>query len=434
MLKFARSLSMWGQPAACLEGFCLALTQWPGLTGCRIYRLSADHPPVLLARAGSAGDGDGDKARCDEEERLLQLMRSAFEVTEAAGVTEATGTTEAAGTTGTAPGEALLDNVPCFYVKTPLLAGDALFIIVAAGTGVAAGSGTAAGAGQKFNQEEKTRLGEVLLLAGRLLGEALTSWEKMEMEMESSTLEQAARLRSELLSTLSHEFRTPLACIKGYVTTLLRQDVTWQDHQRLEFLQEILEESDKLEKMVTSILDMTAMDTGHAAMEKLPVLMKQLVNEVVAKMTTKLASQTGAENQKHRILVSFDPGFPIVFADPLGIEQVLFNLLDNAVKFSPGGGLITVTGRVENGMALISVADEGIGIAPTHLNRLFDKYYRINDNKKASGVGLGLPIAKNIVERHGGAIWAESVEGKGTVVTFSLPIDTSRMEMDDECQ
>jgi signal transduction histidine kinase len=112
-----------------------------------------------------------------------------------------------------------------------------------------------------------------------------------------------------------------------------------------------------------------------------------------------------------------------VYADPRRIEQVLRNLLDNAVKYSPAGGLVVARGQATDDEVIVSVADEGVGIAPEHLNRLFEKFFRVKSplNQQVRGSGLGLPVSRTIVENHGGRIWAESELGKGTTIYFSLP-------------
>jgi two-component system sensor histidine kinase VicK len=127
---------------------------------------------------------------------------------------------------------------------------------------------------------------------------------------------------------------------------------------------------------------------------------------------------------RHRFLVSFPPRFPIVDADAGRIRRLLFNLLDNAVKYSAEGGLVVIRGQVQEGEVLVSVADQGPGIAPEYLNQLFERFFRVKfvSGHHIVGSGLGLPIARNIVEAHGGRIWAESKLGEGTTISFTLPI------------
>jgi signal transduction histidine kinase len=128
-------------------------------------------------------------------------------------------------------------------------------------------------------------------------------------------------------------------------------------------------------------------------------------------------------NEKQRFLVDFPRPFPIVHADPRRIEQVLRNLLDNAIKYSEGG-LVVVRGEMLEDEIVVSVADQGVGIAPEHLNRLFEKGFRVKSGlgRHVIGSGLGLPIARTIVESHGGRIWAESQVGQGTTLYFAIPL------------
>lgn len=230
-------------------------------------------------------------------------------------------------------------------------------------------------------------------------------------------LQEANRLKSELLSTLSHEMRTPLASIKGYVTALLIDDSEWDEATRREFLEIIDEECDNLENLITDILESSTIEAGLLRIEKQPTLLARLAQRAI--------EQASLRTRQHRFIVSFPAGFPVVDADPRRIEQVLHNLLDNAVKYSPNGGLVVVRGEVREDEVQISVADQGVGIAPEHLNRLFERFFRIKSGigPNVVGTGLGLPIARTIVESHGGRIWAESNVGSGTTFFFTLPLE-----------
>jgi K+-sensing histidine kinase KdpD len=241
-----------------------------------------------------------------------------------------------------------------------------------------------------------------------------------EEEMQQKALIRLRQMRHEMVAALSHEMRTPLAGIKGYVTTLLRQDVDWDKDTRREFLQVISEESDRLEELVSSILDMTALEMGNIPMEKQPVLMPRLIKNLVDRLSVR--------SKKHRFVMDFPPHFPVVEADPHRIEQVLYNLIDNAMKYSPDGGLIVIAGKTRPDSVVVSVSDQGKGISLEHMDRLFEKYFRIGSQKHVRGIGLGLPIARQIVERHGGTIWAESVLGEGTTMYFTLPFDQVERE------
>jgi signal transduction histidine kinase len=230
-------------------------------------------------------------------------------------------------------------------------------------------------------------------------------------------LEEANRLKAELISTLAHEMRTPLTSIKGYSTALLMEEADFSSQTQREFLQIIDEECDVLQGLIHDLLESSAIDAGLLKLEPQPVRLPRLVQALVEDLYRR--------TEKHRFLVDFPAGFPIVDADPLRIEQVLRNLLDNAVKYSPQGGMIVVRGEAQESRALISVADQGVGIAPEHLNRLFEKFFRVRSvlEHHVVGSGLGLPISRTIVESHGGHIWAESRLGEGSTFYFTLPLE-----------
>jgi K+-sensing histidine kinase KdpD len=231
--------------------------------------------------------------------------------------------------------------------------------------------------------------------------------------------DEADRLKSELIAALAHDMRTPLTSIQGYASALLLEDVQWDEEARTDQLKIIEEEATDLQTMVQDLLESSIVDAGLMTVDKEPVLIPRLVEELVDEMTRRTA--------KHRFVVSFPSGFPIVNADRRRLEQVLRNLLDNALKYSPDGGLVVMRGQVAAGEVILSVADNGIGIAPEHLNRLFEKYFRVKSpiGEKVRGTGLGLPVSRTIVQSHGGRIWAESEVAKGTTIYFTLPWSAS---------
>ncbi|TEU18490.1 MAG: GAF domain-containing sensor histidine kinase [Anaerolineales bacterium] len=239
----------------------------------------------------------------------------------------------------------------------------------------------------------------------------------------TQALEEANRLKSELISTLAHEMRTPLTSIKGYSTALLMEETSFDPATQQEFLRIIDEECDTLQDLIYDLLESSIIDAGLLRLEPQPVMLPRLVKS----LTDDIANHA----QKHRFLVDFPSHFPIVDADPQRITQVLRNLLDNAVKYSPQGGLVVVRGEVREDEVVISVADQGVGIAPEHLNRLFEKFFRVESGlgRHVVGSGLGLPIAQTIVESHGGRIWAESQVGQGTTLYFTLPLKGLSQEL-----
>jgi signal transduction histidine kinase len=165
------------------------------------------------------------------------------------------------------------------------------------------------------------------------------------------------------------------------------------------------------------LLESSIIDAGLLRLEPQPVELPRLAKNV----TDDIARRT----KIHRFLLDFPERFPILDADPDRIVQVLRNLLDNAVKYSPEGGLIVVRGEVREDEVVVSVADQGVGLNPEHLNRLFEKFFRARSSlgRHVVGSGLGLPISRTIVESHGGRIWAESQVGQGTTLFFALPLE-----------
>lgn len=230
--------------------------------------------------------------------------------------------------------------------------------------------------------------------------------------------DEANRLKAEVISTLAHELRTPLTSIKGYSTALLMEEVTFAPETQREFLKIIDEECDILQDLIHDLLESSMIDAGFLRLETQPVRLPRLTREVVGDF-----AHVGGE---HRFVVDFAADFPLVDADPHRIRQVLRNLVDNAVKYSPDGGLVMVRGTVTDQEVVVSVADQGLGIAPEHLNRLFEKFFRVKSGlgRHVAGTGLGLPIARAIVASHGGRIWAESQVGQGTTLSFTIPLNS----------
>jgi K+-sensing histidine kinase KdpD len=225
---------------------------------------------------------------------------------------------------------------------------------------------------------------------------------------------QAERLRSEVMAALSHQLRMPLSAIKGYSTALLMEEVQWSEAKRDEFLRYIDEECDSMQSMITELLDSSLIDVGQLSIEPQPVRLPPLAQDIAIELQRR--------TDEHRIIIDFPSVFPILEIDPRWIKQVFRNILDNSIKYSPGGGLVVIRGEVRKGDVLISIADQGVGISPEDLIPLFEKYFRVNPRDlHVPGTGLGLPIARAIVEAHKGRIWAESKLGQGTILYFSLP-------------
>jgi signal transduction histidine kinase/HAMP domain-containing protein len=234
---------------------------------------------------------------------------------------------------------------------------------------------------------------------------------------EARALHEADRLRSQFISSVSHELRTPLTLIKGYSTSLLRKNVSWDKTTQREFLQIIDEKTDELRDLIDKLLQSAKLEAGALKLEKEPVLMPKLAQKVVEDIALRA--------KKQKLTLEFAPSFPVVEADIRCMEQVLRNLVENAIKYSPEGGEIAITGEIKENEILVSVSDNGIGIPPEHKDKVFERFYRVDSplTRGSSGSGLGLSITKGHVEAHGGKIWLESTVGKGSKFYFSLPLD-----------
>jgi K+-sensing histidine kinase KdpD len=228
--------------------------------------------------------------------------------------------------------------------------------------------------------------------------------------------QQIERLRSEAMATLSHELRTPLSAIKGYATALLLEEVDWSKPKQNEFLQMIDDECENLELMISDILDSSLISMGQLVIEKQPVRLPRLVGEIVEEFQLR--------TEAHRLIIDFPSDFPIIDVDPHRIRQVVRNILDNAIKYSPVGGLIMIKGEIRDEDVVISIADQGVGISPEDLIPLFEMYFRVKapTGYHVAGTGLGLPVSRSIIEAHNGRIWAESQVDQGTTIYFSLPL------------
>ena len=230
-----------------------------------------------------------------------------------------------------------------------------------------------------------------------------------------SQMKEVERLKSEFISMVSHDLRTPLAVIKGYAATLLNPNLKLDEDRKRRFIAGINDASDKLTRIIDNLLSVSRLESGRFRLTLQQFDLGDLV------MKTAGLYQTGAS--KHHFITDTPLGQLWVIADRDLIEQVLTNLLGNAVKYSAEGGDIRIRARVVEGGVEVSVHDRGIGIPPSQQHRVFEKYYRGDTAvaRRISGTGLGLYICKSIVEAHGGHIWVESAPGEGSTFAFRLP-------------
>ena len=226
---------------------------------------------------------------------------------------------------------------------------------------------------------------------------------------------QADELKSEFVSIISHELKTPVALIKGYVSTLRRDDVQWGSEVMNSSLQVIEEETDRLTDLIENLLEANRLQMNGVQMKKADANLYLLAQ--------RLAERFQVQSDVHRIVIDIDQNFPIVLAVESRIEQVLSNLISNAIKYAPAGE-IRISGQTLPDQVVICVIDAGPGIATGDLPHIFDRFYRAQDtSRKTKGAGLGLYLARAIVEAHGGRMWADAKTDTGARVCFSLPRD-----------
>ncbi|MFA7402793.1 MAG: ATP-binding protein [Pelobacteraceae bacterium] len=238
-----------------------------------------------------------------------------------------------------------------------------------------------------------------------------------ELEKANTRLLELDRLKSDFLSTVSHELRTPLTSIRSFSEILLRYDVNDAEKRR-KFIDIIHNEAERLTRMINDLLDLSKIEAGRLELFPEPLELKPVFARSIG------TSQPLFAEKGINVISTIEESLPQVFADADRLHQVLTNLLANAVKFSPEGGTIRLGGKMKDGFALISVTDEGPGIPPDRLERIFERFHQVRDPQQSSplGTGLGLTISREIVDKMGGKIWGESELGEGAVFFFTVPL------------
>jgi two-component system sensor histidine kinase KdpD len=233
----------------------------------------------------------------------------------------------------------------------------------------------------------------------------------------ADALAQSDELKSALLAAVSHNLRTPLATIKASTTSLLDPDIDWTPQERDDFMRGIDEETDRLSLMVGNLLDLSRIEGGVLKPDKEWYDVTELVEDVAGRLASR------AKQRGHLLRTDVAPDLPLVRFDYVEIAQVLMNLGENALKYTPPGTEVVFSARRAPGAVELSVRDNGTGISPKDVPHLFDKFYRAEKTGRVPGSGIGLAIAKGLVEAHGGRIWVESRVGEGTTFRFTLPVD-----------
>ncbi len=224
---------------------------------------------------------------------------------------------------------------------------------------------------------------------------------------------EAEKMRSALLSSVSHDLRTPLTGIIGAAGTLIESTDTLSPRVRSDLLQTISDEAERVNRLVGNLLDMTRLESGQVAPSREWLPVEELVGSAVQRCAKRLAG--------HTVKVNLPDNLPMLHADSVLLEQVLVNLLDNAAKYSPAGSEIEIAAGADATAVTVSVADRGSGVPMDQREYIFDKFVRGQDAAKKPGVGLGLAICRAIVAAHGGRIWVDDRPGGGSVFRFSLP-------------
>ena len=240
-------------------------------------------------------------------------------------------------------------------------------------------------------------------------------------------LQEADRIKSNFLATVSHELRTPLTSVIGYSEMLLEGIAGELNNEQREYVRTVMEKGDQLLQLITGILDISRMEAGEMRFEKQPFE----IDEVVSIALSTIAPH--ARRKKLQLRAALQPELPQVLGDRDKIRQVLLNLLNNAVKFTPEAGTIEISAEVaplkpqqpSAGVGLrVLVKDSGIGIPPAHHKDIFNPFFQVDNTstREFGGTGLGLNIVKRFIEAHGGAVWVESEEGEGSSFYFTLPL------------
>ena len=222
------------------------------------------------------------------------------------------------------------------------------------------------------------------------------------------------RLRNSLLSSVSHDLRTPLASITGAASTLLENEAGLDAGTRRDLLETLHEEADRLNRLVQNLLEMTRLESGALQLHTDWHPVEEVVGAALGRFAKALA--------RRAVTTRVPSELPLVPMDDVLIEQVLINLIDNALKYTPADSPIEVMAEDADGAVLIEVADRGPGLPPGEERRIFEKFHRGDAAPTVRGAGLGLAICRGIVQAHGGRIWAENRPGGGVTIRFTLPV------------
>jgi two-component system sensor histidine kinase KdpD len=279
--------------------------------------------------------------------------------------------------------------------------------------------------GIDVSEETEGNLAEKKTLLLALAGLSTLALNKLFLTMAAQhvkNMEASERLRGALFDSVSHELRTPLASIIGAVTSLTSSQVVYTDEQKKELLSTIDKGASRMDRLVRNLLDTARLESDSFRLKTEWCDVQDVIGVALATF--------GEELEGRQTVINIEEDLPLLRIDFELIVQVLVNLVDNALKYSPPGSEIEITARREAAGVVVSVEDQGPEIPTEDLDRVFDKFYRIEIPGTADGSGLGLSICKSIIDVHGGSIWAENRPGGGNRFIFSLPVAEHEPEGD----
>jgi signal transduction histidine kinase len=256
---------------------------------------------------------------------------------------------------------------------------------------------------------------QIASIAAELLSMLFERASWVEMREDLQDLKRQMQLQEDFVSTISHELRTPLGFIKGYSTSLLRQDTSWDEETQREFLTIIDEEADRLSLFLENVLESARLQSKTLPLRFQPLRLEAVLRDVILRIR--------ARHKELDVSMQFD-AVPPVHGDGVRLAQVFENLFTNAIKYAPGSPIVVLLNKMDDNV-VVSFIDHGPGIAPESLPLIFERFYRVRGEKAVTGTGLGLYICRQIIQAHRGKIWAESTLGQGTTFFIELPIDSS---------
>ncbi|NRF93472.1 hypothetical protein HQN89_21230 [Paenibacillus frigoriresistens] len=224
-------------------------------------------------------------------------------------------------------------------------------------------------------------------------------------------------LKNDLISLASHEFKTPITSIRGGVETLLRVDAQWEESFKQELLEGIHEDIGRIQDLIDEWLDISKIESGAMRINPQPLRLEAVVESA----KRRLPQQANYEHTQFEVHLEGD--IPLIYADKLRMEQVLVNLFTNAVRYNEQHPVIRITAHADERYVHLEVQDNGIGISAEHVDKIFDRFYRVDvsSSRQTGGTGLGLAICKGIMQAHGGEIRVSSKSGEGSTFILSIP-------------